>query len=98
MSHETYTLYPRITDAQALPGYHLRISFDKGETRDYDFRPHLALDMFHLLQNEAFFRAVKVDVGGFGLSWNDDMDIAASELRLNSQLISKKSEHLVTAH
>lgn len=94
MSHETYTPYPRITEAQALPGHQLRVRFDNGDIRDYDFRPHLALDMFHLLQNEVFFRAVKVDVGGFGLSWNDDMDIAASELWLNGQPVDEMSDEL----
>lgn len=94
MSLETYTFYPRITEAATLPGHQLRVRFDNGETRDYDFRPHLSLDMFQLLQSEAFFRAVKVDVGGFGLSWNDDMDIAASELWLNGQPVDETSHEL----
>lgn len=85
MSHESYSLYPRITQALALPGHHLRVRFDNDETRDYDFHPHLGLDMFHLLKSEAFFRAVRVDPGGYGLSWNDDMDIAASEIWLSGQ-------------
>lgn len=87
MSTESYTPYPRITEATALPGHQLRVRFNNGETRCYDFRPHLALDAFHLLRNEAFFRAVRVDAGGFGLSWNDDMDIAASELWINGRSV-----------
>lgn len=91
MNRENSMPYPRITDVTTLPGHQLRVGFNNGESRDYDFRPHLALDMFHLLQNEAFFRSVKVDAGGFGLSWNDDMDIAASELWLNGTPVTASS-------
>jgi hypothetical protein len=93
MSPPTYTSHPRITEVTALPGHQLQVCFDNGAIRHYDFRPHLDLDMFQLLRNEAFFRAVKVDAGGFGLSWNDDMDIAASELWLNGRS-SLKPERL----
>jgi hypothetical protein len=83
MSHETYTHYPKAKEVAALPGHQLRVRFDNGETRLYDFSAHLNLEMFHLLKNEALFRAVHVDAGGYGISWTDDMDIAASELWLN---------------
>ena len=78
-----FATYPKIVDAVALQGHRLRVHFDNGEARLYDFRPHLERDMFQLLRNEIFFRALRVDAGGYGLSWNDDMDIAASELWLN---------------
>jgi hypothetical protein len=29
------------------------------------------------------YRQVKVDIGGLGISWNDTIDLAAEELRVN---------------
>jgi uncharacterized protein DUF2442 len=97
MSQETYTLYPKAKEVTALPGHQLRVRFDNDEERQYDFRPHLHLAMFQLLKNEALFRTVRVDAGGFGLSWNDDMDISASELWLNGGSIAAASDQLAAA-
>jgi hypothetical protein len=80
--------YPKIASAAALPGHQLEVRFRNGDVRRYDFRQHLSLPMFRLLQDEAFFKAVQVDTTGYGLVWNDDMDIAASELWLNGQPIA----------
>jgi len=38
------------------------------------------LDRFQLLKHEAFFKAVKVDVGGYGASWDDERDLSEYEL------------------
>jgi hypothetical protein len=84
MNTAAYTSHPRAVAVTAMTGHVLRVRFANGDVRDYDFTPHLALRMFDELKNESVFRsAVKVDSGGFGLSWSDDMDIAASEIWLN---------------
>lgn len=88
MNQEAYTHYPKAKEVTALPGHQLRVRFDNGATRLYDFNRHLHLDMFHPLKDEALFRTVRVDAGGYGVSWNDDMDIAASELWLNGEPLS----------
>lgn len=31
------------------------------------------------------FQQVKVDAGGFGISWNDEIDLASEELRINGK-------------
>lgn len=43
----------------------------------------LALKCFFLLKNDAFFKTVKADVGGYGISWNDDIDLSEYELWTN---------------
>jgi len=35
---------------------------------------------FSALKDEQLFRLVKVDAGGYGISWNDDIDLACNEL------------------
>jgi hypothetical protein len=64
----------------------------------YDCKPLLKEEPFKLLQNENFFKRVKVDSGGYGISWNDDIDLAESELWLkgvsvNTQVAEDKSEY-----
>jgi len=34
------------------------------------------------------FEQVKVDTGGFGISWNDDIDLSCDELYINGKDIS----------
>jgi hypothetical protein len=48
--------------------------------------------MFELLRNEAFFKAVKVDPGGYGISWSDDADLSEYELWTNSVEVVRESE------
>lgn len=88
MKSPQYIHYPRVTEVVALPHYQLRVCFDNGDLRLYDFHPKLSLPAFQLLKNEAFFRSVQVDSGGFGIVWSDDIDIAESELWLNGTPLS----------
>lgn len=40
---------------------------------------------FTCLRMKAFFNAVHVDSGGYGISWNDDIDLSEYELWTNGQ-------------
>jgi hypothetical protein len=79
--------YPRIISVKALEGFELLVGFDNGIEKIYDCRPLLSHDAFLLLKVPAFFRAVRVDGGGYGISWNDDMDLAESELWANGRAV-----------
>ncbi len=71
---------PKIAAVQPLEGKRLLITFANGEKRIYDCNTKIKLETFRLLRTEAFFRAVKVDDGGYGISWNDEMDLSEYEL------------------
>ncbi len=47
--------------------------------------PFVARPEFYPLNVPAFFRAVKVDAGGHGVSWNDDLDLSEYELCTNGK-------------
>jgi hypothetical protein len=49
----------------------------------YDCQRILNLDRFQLLNHEAFFNAVTVDSGGYGVFWDDDMDLSEYEVWTN---------------
>ncbi len=41
------------------------------------------MTVFEPLQQAWLFNAVRVDSGGYGISWTEDIDLAKSELWLN---------------
>jgi Protein of unknown function (DUF2442) len=71
---------PKILTVQALENKKLRVKFANGIEKVYDCAPLLNIDLFRLLKNDAFFKSVKVDAGGYGVSWNDDADLSEYEL------------------
>ena len=71
---------PRVKAVQPLAERHLRVNFVNGVQKVYDCTPLLELDRFRLLREEAFFKAVQVDAGGYGVSWSDGGDLSEYEL------------------
>lgn len=60
--------------------YSMRVLFDNGISKDIDFREKLQDDFYSDLKNKLLFEQAKVDAGGYGISWNDDIDISEYEL------------------
>lgn len=67
-----------------LPDYCLSVQFAEGVTKIYDVAALFEKwSMFAPLKdNYALFETVKVDVGGYGIVWNDELDISCDELYL----------------
>jgi hypothetical protein len=61
----------------------LRVRFENGSEAIYDCRPLLSRPSFAPLADPAFFRTVRVDPGGYGISWNNDIDLSEHELWTN---------------
>lgn len=70
----------RIKTVEVIGTLQLLVHFDNGEQRIYDCRPLLLRPNFHLLETPAFFKAFRVDPGGYGILWNDDTDLREYEL------------------
>ncbi|MBU4486639.1 MAG: DUF2442 domain-containing protein [Candidatus Delongbacteria bacterium] len=75
--------YPKIKSVKAIPDYKLRVVFLSGDVKIYDCKPLFEKDAFYPLKNEGFFRTVKVDIGGYGIIWDDEIDLSESELWIN---------------
>jgi hypothetical protein len=71
---------PRIASVEPLGQAELLVRFENGAEKIYDCRPLFGRPQFGLLANAAFFRAVRVDPGGYGISWSDDIDLSEYEL------------------
>ena len=74
---------PKILSVQVLENKNLLVKFVNGVEKIYDCNPLLNMGMFEVLKNDAFFKSVKVDSGGYGISWNDDADLSEYELWTN---------------
>jgi hypothetical protein len=74
---------PQILSVKPQEERKILVKFKNGVEKIYDCEQILHLDAFQLLRNDAFFKAVKVDQGGYGISWNDDIDLSEYELWTN---------------
>jgi len=70
----------RIKQVQACDDYVLHVTFENGVTKLYDIKPRLHDERFKILRDRGLFKSVQVDSGGFGISWNDDVDMSENEL------------------
>ena len=72
--------YPKIRSVRAEADKTLRVQFDNGVAKLYDCKPLLSTEPFSVLQNDAMFREVHADTHGYGVIWNDEIDLAESEI------------------
>jgi hypothetical protein len=82
---------PKINTVQPIGDTRLLITFENGIKKIYDCSFLLSRPQFHLLANPAFFIAVQVDPGGYGISWSDDIDLSEYELWINGKTTPDKS-------
>ena len=76
---------PKILSVQPLEDKKLLVKFANGVDKIYDCKPLMEkFEPFKPLENEVFFRQVKTDAGGYGISWNDKVDLSESELWINA--------------
>jgi hypothetical protein len=89
---------PRILSARAQEDKKLVVQFANGIEKIYDCAQLPGRDMFQLLKNDAFFKSVKVDAGGYGISWSDEIDLSEHELWTNGIEMSQTYKALPVSH
>ena len=75
----------------------LLVQFSEGTTKRYDVRPLLdKWPVFRARENTPeLFQCVHVDAGGYGVSWNDDIDLACDELWENGKEVKTSFDGLL---
>lgn len=75
-------MFYKVKEVHPLPAFNLLIRFATGECKRYNVAPLFEKwDVFKMLSDvNGLFEQVKVDVGGYGISWNDDIDLSCNEL------------------
>ncbi|MCU0289690.1 MAG: DUF2442 domain-containing protein [Acidobacteria bacterium] len=77
--------YPKIRSVKALRDRKIKVIFQNGDIKIYDCRPLLADEPFKALEDDALFRAVRAEKHGYAVIWNDEIDLADSEIWLNGR-------------
>lgn len=80
-------MFHRVKTVSALPNYHLMVQFEDGTKKRYDVAPLFSKwNVFDSLRSvHGLFDQVRVDTGGYGIIWNDDLDLSCNELWDNGQ-------------
>lgn len=75
-------MFHKIKNVFPLPEYRLSVQFAEGITKIYDVKPLFErLPVFAGLKDAPDeFSGVSVDVGGYGVIWNDELDLSCDEL------------------
>lgn len=75
-------MFHKIANVKPLVGKLLWVEFRDGSESVYNAEGLVSeYEPFReLLNDRAMFSSVKVDAGGYGVSWNDDLDLSAEEL------------------
>lgn len=75
-------MFHKIKHVSPLPDFKLSVQFAEGVTKIYDVKPlFVKLPVFsELAETPEVFSSVSVDVGGYGIVWNDDLDLSCDEL------------------
>lgn len=78
-------MFHKVRAVEPLQKYCLLVEFETGEKKKYDVRPLFERwTVFRSLQSiQGLFEQVKVDLGGYGISWNDELDLSCDELYFN---------------
>lgn len=82
-------MFNKVKTVQPLPNFNLLVGFISGEKRQYDVAPLFdKWEAFKSLRStQGLFEQVKVDAGGYGISWNDEIDLSCDELYHNGKVI-----------
>ena len=64
--------------------------FKDGTIKVYDIKNLIdKYEIFNDLKNKKLFKLVKVDQGGYGLSWNENIDLSSEEIWKNGIKINQ---------
>ena len=78
--------YPKICRAEVISDRILRVEFTNQAIKDYDISPLLEKPMFAPLRQPAFFKSFSIEAGGYGVIWNEDIDLSEYELWRNGTI------------
>ena len=90
-------MFHKVKAVNVLPDYRLSVQFAEGITKIYDLKP--LFDKWpvftELKNNQEFLYSVEVDAGGYGVVWNDDIDLSCDELYENGETVKTPFDDLM---
>ena len=90
-------MFHKIKSVSALPDSMLSVQFSEGVTRLYDMKPLFEkFPVFGKLKDDpGEFGCVSVDTGGYGIVWDDDLDLSCDELWENGKVVETPFDGLM---
>ncbi len=89
MFHKINSVYPS-------NGLKIVVQFVEGVTKVYDVSPILdEIEVFKQLNDITVFNKVHVGPGGYGVIWNDEVDLACDEIFDNGKVIKTPFDGLI---
>lgn len=90
-------MFHKIKSVTPLSDYILSVQFSEGVTKHYDLKPLFdKYPMFIPLKEHLdLYYSASVDVGGYGVIWNDEIDIACDELFFNGETVKTPFDGLI---
>ena len=85
-------MFNRVKSVEPLSDMILYVEFVCGEKKYYDVKPLMTKwEVFNDLKANNLFNLVYVDTGGYGIVWNDYIDLACDELWHNGKSVQFKN-------
>ena len=92
-------MFPKIKSVHPFGDTKLIAFFENEDPRLYDVAPLMhKWPAFSQLTDTTLFNSVKVDPGGYGISWNEEIDLSADEIYHNGhalKIVVKETQRVV---
>ncbi|MBR0384111.1 MAG: DUF2442 domain-containing protein [Eubacteriaceae bacterium] len=90
-------MFHKIKAVSPLPDFRLSVQFSEGVTKIYDVKPLFSKwEAFQTLRDSPeIFSDVAVDIGGYGVIWNDEIDLSCDELYAGGETIQTPFDGLM---
>ena len=90
-------MFHKVKAVIPLDDYKLLVQFAIGETKIYDCKPLFEWkDVFNKLKDKKLFNSVTTGLGGYGVVWNDELDLSCDELYEKGKNIKTPFDGLIS--
>ena len=70
-----------IKSVKSLENMIIQVEFTNGKIKKYDIKTVMKKhERFKALENIELFNKVKVDIGGYGIVWDEKLDLSSEEI------------------
>lgn len=80
-------LQPNLVKVEPVESYKLLLYYETGEVKLFDVAPYISGSWYGELNQESYFRMVRMLPGGIGIEWENGQDIVPHELYENGVLV-----------
>lgn len=88
-------MFNKIRHIEIRADYIIEATFVSDVVKQYDFKKLIQThNAFMPLRSEGLFKTAKIDCGGYGICWNDEIDIDAAEIWYNGKILLNSDDDI----